>query len=97
MITQSHNKPQFTVNIGRPSILNEQALKRWNQIHKWVKTSQTPIRVSQAFYHVDRFITRNEFYQGAGYEYVFGFNTSQDRDAFLEAVNEAKKDFSSLT
>jgi hypothetical protein len=95
MITQLGSKPTFTVDLGRPTILNEQALKRWSQIHTWVRTSNTPVAITPAFGVVDSFITRNEYYQGAGYRYMFGFRTKEDRDAFVAIVEKAKKDYPS--
>lgn len=85
----------FTVDLGRPSIVNEQALKRYKQIHDWVKTSNTPVGVLRLFYIVDNRLTRDEFFQG-GNDYRFGFKTAQDRDAFLAAVEQAKKDYPPL-
>lgn len=88
MIVTPHSTPSFSVDVGRPSILNEHDLQTWKAIHKWVKTSDTPVVVSPAFRVVDNFIDRGQFYQGGGYRYMFWFSKKEDKDVFVEKVRE---------
>lgn len=93
MITTPRGPFPFTVDIGRPVILSEQAVKRWKQIHNWIKTSTVPVAVNKTFYLVDRYITSDQFYQGSRNQYSFAFKTTEDKDAFIQAVNQAVKDY----
>jgi hypothetical protein len=96
MITNLGSRPTFTVDLGRPTILNEQALKRWSQIHTWVRTSATPVAITPTFNLVDKYLVRSEYFQGNTSHYMFGFATKEGRDAFVAMVEKTKKDYPSV-
>lgn len=86
MIIKTNVIPPFSVNVGRPVFLNEEQIAQWKKIHKYVKSSNTPVVVNSSFPRVENALNSGSYYQGNSNTYNFWFNTANDKNEFVAFV-----------
>lgn len=78
------NDDEIVLDLGRPSLFEDEDFLKWGELHSWIKLHVDNIRVCQAFHFVDDCISTKQKYGGGGFKYEFVVENAETYCNFIK-------------